>query len=80
MADRLDFTASNFTCRWITRPTIAGSTIRIHLSNVYSPVAETFGALANTPLAACVTARVARWKFAHGIEGRYPAVFRFARP
>ena len=38
-------TASNFTCRWITRPSIAGNTIRIHLSNLFSASAETFGAV-----------------------------------
>ena len=36
---------SNITCRWIVRPSIAGKTIRIHLSNLYSPAPETFGAV-----------------------------------
>ena len=35
----------NYTCRWITRPSIAGDTVRVRLSNVFSPVAQTFDAV-----------------------------------
>src|SRR5262249_17579362 len=45
MANGQGFTGSNFTCRWITRPSIAGNTIRIHLSNFFSPNPETFNAV-----------------------------------
>jgi lysophospholipase L1-like esterase len=45
MAAGQSFTGSNFTCRWITRPSIAGNTIRVHLSNVFGSSAETFNAV-----------------------------------
>jgi hypothetical protein len=34
MSQGPSLTASNFTCRIITRPTIPGNTVRIHLSNL----------------------------------------------
>src|SRR5579859_1283487 len=44
MAEGDNGTASNFTCRWIVRPSIGGTTIRVHLSNLYGGTSETFNA------------------------------------
>ena len=35
----------NYTCRWIARPSIAGNTVRIRLSNLYSQAAQTYDAV-----------------------------------
>lgn len=35
-------TASNFTCRYITRVSVGGSAVRLRISNVFNPVSTTF--------------------------------------